>query len=94
MKDVGDPIVNFGEDISYGCGKSLSLSELASYCTESSKIASLPIFTNVNFWTVYGQFGNANIYNPSVSILIGLLSFLFRIGNHSTLILLLSLLVR
>jgi hypothetical protein len=68
MSDVGDPVVNFGEDISYGCGKSLSLSDLEAYCQNpNNNIASLPIFTNLNFWKVYGQFGNANIYNPSVS---------------------------
>ena len=76
MSDFGDPVVNFGEDIIYGCGVPMNLSSLKAYCQNPFAILSLPIFSNIQFWANYGQFGNANIYNPLVCIT----KFLTNIG--------------
>lgn len=62
---MGDPIVNFGENIIYGCGISLKKDEFDTYCNDPSSMKSLPLFENLAFWTKFGQFGNANIYNPN-----------------------------
>jgi hypothetical protein len=66
MTDYGDPVLGFGENTIYGCSVSLSLNDLSSYCADQTKIATLPIFSNLDFFAKYGQFGNANIYKPKV----------------------------
>ena len=64
MFDYGDPIVTFGEDLTYGCGVTMNRAQLEEYCNNGTQIISYPLFSNLDFFTKYGQFGNANIYNP------------------------------
>ncbi len=66
MTDFGDPVLGFGENTIYGCSVSLSLNDLSSYCADQTRIVTLPLFTNLDFFDKYGQFGNANIYKPKV----------------------------
>jgi hypothetical protein len=64
MTDFGDPILGFGEDTVYGCSVQLSLNDLSTYCNDQSSTQNQPIFKNLEFFSKYGQFGNANIYKP------------------------------
>jgi hypothetical protein len=74
MSDIGDPTVNFGTDLVYGCGVSLNSQEFLNYCQNSQTLINqLEIFSNTKFFTKFGKFGNANIYNPKVSHLVSLL---------------------
>ena len=64
MSEIGDPFVSFGEDMTYGCSKHMNLADLKAYCENVDEVKNLPLFQNLDFWQKYGQFGNANIYNP------------------------------
>ena len=64
MTDFGDPTITFGEDTTYGCSVNLALNDLRDYCQNAAQIKDLPLFKNLEFIKKYGQFGNANIYNP------------------------------
>lgn len=63
MFDLGDPVVEFGKDLVYGCSVELNLEELQSYCqTPTDIFRELAIFDNAQYIQQYGEFGNANIY--------------------------------
>eukprot|EP00347_Sterkiella_histriomuscorum_P004630 403359727 len=64
--DYGDPVLKFGQDISYGCSVQLNLAELQAYCSGlATSIVNSQLFKNLEFIQRYGEFGNANIYQPS-----------------------------
>jgi hypothetical protein len=43
----------------------MTRAQLEIYCNNGQTILSnYPIFGNLAFWTKFGQFGNANVYNP------------------------------
>jgi hypothetical protein len=51
LTDFGDPFLNFGETITYGCGVSLTLAELQAYCANSeTNTKTLAIFQNLEFF--------------------------------------------
>ena len=61
--DLGDPIINFGEDLSYACSKALTLAELQQGCTSGALLPwNHEIFKSLNEATYFGMFGNANIH--------------------------------
>ena len=64
LSDYADPIITFGEDLVYTCSISLTQAQLQSYCGNQPQIQSLPLFSNLAFWQLFGRFGNANIYSP------------------------------
>ena len=54
MTDFGDPVLGFGENTIYGCSVSLSLNDLTSYCADQTRIVTLPLFSNLDFFDKYG----------------------------------------
>lgn len=65
---MGDPILRFKVDLSYGCSVSYNFNDFKTYCdSANSPVVGLEIFKNRLELTAYGQFGNANIYYTKVS---------------------------
>ncbi|CDW73609.1 UNKNOWN [Stylonychia lemnae] len=61
--DYGDPVVNFSQDLNYGCSVQKTYSELKSYCSDlNSNIDGMQLFKNLEFIQKFGEFGNANLY--------------------------------
>ena len=64
--DFEDPVVNFKEDITYGCSVSHTLASLKTFCTggtaSTDTVKNLEIFRNLEQFKKYGKFGNANLY--------------------------------
>jgi Protein of unknown function (DUF1619) len=48
--DYGDPVVTFGEDLTYGCALKMNKEQLKNYCGATTQFLDYPIFTNLNFW--------------------------------------------
>jgi hypothetical protein len=57
----GDPIVNFLEDVTYGCQIQMNSTLFQSFCNSPS-LSTYDIFSNINFAQYFGSFGNANFY--------------------------------
>ena len=66
FQDFGDQVINFGENMIYGCAKSLSLSDLQNYCKTQDNFKSQGIYENLAAFEYFGQFGNADIYKIQV----------------------------
>ena len=63
---ASDPVVTFGEDLSYGCSLELTAAELASSCG-SLALAEYEIFKNLEQIDQVGRFGNADFNYIKVS---------------------------
>ena len=66
LSEMGDPILKFNVDLSYGCSIELNLAELKDKCKKSEIVTDLEIFSNLNIDS-FGRFGNAFVYYPKVS---------------------------
>ena len=73
LSEMGDPILKFNVDLSYGCVIPLTYDELKSECN-SNWLSNLEIFTNLDNIDYFGDFGSANIYYPKVSFQFSLLN--------------------
>ena len=71
FSDYNDPVVNFKQDLTYGCAVPYNKASLKSLC-ESKKIEGkdantwiqgYEIFSNLIEFSNYGKFGNANMHN-------------------------------
>ena len=60
-------IVNFKQDLTYGCALPYNYDSLKTLCSDTTKapafIKGLELFTNLDNMKLYGKFGNANIYH-------------------------------
>lgn len=63
---MGDPVLSYNKDLTYGCSVEYTLAELQAEC-ESTDAISLGITENLVDFEYFGQFGNANFYYPKVS---------------------------
>ena len=68
LADFGDPIINFKEDLTYGCTNSMTKAELETRCkataTTQQNVKNLQIFANLDELKKVGKLGNANIFYP------------------------------
>ena len=63
----GDPVVTFGENLSYGCSLSFTQAELETKCGDALNLKDFEIFDNLATIDTVGQFGNANFHYTGVS---------------------------
>ena len=64
--DYGDPVVNFKQDLSYGCSVQYDKASLKTLCADASAtVKKLQIFKNLDQMKKFGKFGNANLYYPN-----------------------------
>ena len=59
-------MLNYNQDLTYGCSIELNLAELQAQCQSTTPI-SLLIADNLKGFEYFGQFGNANFYYAKVS---------------------------
>jgi len=72
LAEMGDPVLRFNVDLSYGCTLAYTFQELKDSCSSTkTPVANLEIFKNLNYIDTFGQFGNADVYKPKVSLLDG-----------------------
>ena len=70
LSEMGDPVLKFNVDLSYGCSMVYNLQELKDNCSSAnSPLADLEIFKNLETIDTFGRFGNAYVYYPKVSAL-------------------------
>ncbi len=68
LSEMGDPILKFNVDLSYGCSLDWTLDELKKACNPvANPISDLEIFSNLDNIDSFGRFGNAYAYYPLVS---------------------------
>ena len=77
MSEMGDPLLKFNVDLSYGCALEYTLAELEAKCKETTPLADLEIFKNMETVDSFGQFGSAYAYYPKVSPLLLILTLFF-----------------
>lgn len=83
LSEMGDPVVKFNVDLSYGCALEYTLQELKDACNPTdSPLASLEIFKNLDSVDSFGQFGNAYVYYPRVSAILKLI--IYHLFNRRT----------
>jgi len=66
--DYGDPVLNFKQDLTYGCSVLMNQDELKTFCEDPNlKVAvqGQQIFSNIlEEFQLYGKYGNANYLYP------------------------------
>lgn len=64
--DYGDPVINFNEELSYGCFVKYKADALKTFCSadNSATVKAMQIFKNLDEFKKFGKFGNANILFP------------------------------
>ena len=68
LSEMGDPVLKFNVDLSYGCSIDYTLEELKQACDPiANEIEELEIFSNLKNIDSFGRFGNAYSYYPKVS---------------------------
>lgn len=66
ITDYGDPVINFNEELSYGCNVRYKPDDLKTFCKADSQatVKGMQIFKNLDEFKKFGKFGNANILFP------------------------------
>ena len=78
---ASDPVVTFGEDLSYGCSLELTGPELESRCG-SFALSDFEIFKNLEKVDMVGRFGSANYNFVKVSAHSSSLTAVLGLGKH------------
>ena len=69
--DIGDPVLLFQNDLSYGCNVKMDLDELRTACASGGSFASIvdnyAIFRDLSFIGYFGKFGDSDFHNTDVS---------------------------
>lgn len=59
----GDPTLNFNVDLIYSCGLKMDFAEFQAFCNDAkAQLDSFDMFTNLQNFDSFGEFGNANMY--------------------------------
>jgi len=71
LADMGDPVLNFKENLTVGCSVKYDLASFEKNCVQGAALLSgFQLFQNLEDFTYFGEFGNADLYRAKVSLTI------------------------
>ena len=66
---MGDPVLNFKENLTVGCSMKYDLASFEKSCVQGEALLSgIQLFKNLEDFTHFGEFGNADFYRAKVSL--------------------------